>query len=448
MTGNRRDHKNIAVIGLDDFHRALLATVRGAEDYRFYGIISYNKIVNPEDYPIEEFLHTAYRELEAIKGGVDAIIGHWDFPTTSLLPVLRSECGLRGPTLESVLMCENKYATRLAEYEATPDLTPAFALVNPMDDAVPDDPPLPYPFWLKPVVAFSSTLGFRINNQEDFIHALEAMRAGIGKFAEPFDTLVQRARLGDKRALMAGGYCIAEGILSGRSCTLEGYVLDGEPHVYAIVDSLRGPNQVSFVGYHYPTEIPEHVTERMMDGAYRIIRHIGLDNTPFNVEFFWNEESDDVKLLEINPRISKSHSPIFYMVDGASHHEVAIDIALGRKPEFPRGEGRYVYAAKFMPRTYTPAKVTRVPTEEDIRRLKKAFPDAMFSCHVREGMELSELRNQDSYSFEIGDLFLGGNSREELLENFREAMHILGFRFSHEVETNYGSAEPGLSKTA
>lgn len=32
---------------------------------------------------------------------------------------------------------------------------------------------------------------------------------------------------------------------------------------------------------------------------------------------------------------------------------------------------------------------------------------------------------------------LGGNSRDELTENFREAMRILDFRFSHRVETNY-----------
>ncbi len=432
-----REHRNIAVIGLDDFNAELLRTVRGAENYRFHGIIPYAKIVNPEHYPIEEFLHEAERELSHIDGGADAIIGHWDFPTTSLLPILQAEAGLPGPSLESVLLCENKYGTRLLEAEATPDMTPPFALVNPTDDAVADDPPLPYPFWLKPVVAFSSTMGFRIDNQHDLTSALNQIRAGIGKFAEPFNTLMQRARLGDKRALLGGGYCIAEGIIGGRGCTVEGYVLNGEPHVYAVIDSLRGPNAVSFVGYHYPSELPEAVRERMKEGSDRIIRHIGLDNTAFNVEFFWDEQTDDIKLLETNPRISKSHSPLFYLVDGASHHEVAIDVALGRQPDFPRGEGRYRYAAKFMPRTYGPARVVRAPTREDVELLQERFPDAMFTCHVHDGMELADLPNQDSYSFELGDLILGGDSRHELIENFREAMQMLAFRFSHKVETNY-----------
>lgn len=428
---------NIAVIGLDDFHRDLLHSVRGAESYRFYGVVPYHRIVNPEQYPVEDLMHTAKRELDEIPGGVDAIIGHWDFPTTSLLPILQRQAGLRGPSLESVLMTENKYATRLAQYEATPDLAPPFALVNPYDDAVVDDPPLPYPFWLKPVVAFSSTMGFRIDNEGDLRHALMRIRQGIGKFAEPFDTLMKHARLGSRRALMGGGYCIAEGIISGRGCTLEGYVLDGEPHVYAVIDSLRGPNAVSFVGYHYPSELPQDVLDRMLEGTDRILRHIGLDNTPFNVEFFWNEEADDVKLLEINPRISKSHSPLFLMVDGASHHEVAIDVALGRKPDFPRGDGPHQHAAKFMPRTYGAARITRAPTQDDIDRLRREFPDALFQSHVSEGMELTDLPNQDSYSFELGELFLGGRNREQLTEDFRRAMRILGFRFSHKVDTNY-----------
>lgn len=431
------EHRNIVIIGLDDFDLQMLETVNGAANYEFQGIIPYRQIVNPEHYPIEEFLHGASRELSNVEGGADAIIGHWDFPTTSLLPILQAQEGLRGPSLESVLMCENKYGTRLAEYEATPELAPPFALLDPNDDAVLDDPPLPYPFWLKPVVAFSSTLGFRINDREDLRYALEQIRPGIAKFAEPFDTLMQRTRMGSWRALLRGGYCIAEGILSGRGCTLEGYVKDGQPTVYAVIDSLRGPNGVSFVGYHYPSEIPQAILDRMLEGADRIIRQIGLDNTPFNVEFFWNESDDDVKLLEINPRISRSHAPLFYLVDGASHHEVAIDVALGTKPRFPRHEGRYPYAAKFMPRSYDTARITRVPTQDDIERLQEVFPDALFISEVEEGTELADLPNQDSYSFELGELFLGGTSRDELTENFRQAMKILGFGFSREVETNY-----------
>jgi hypothetical protein len=37
---------------------------------------------------------------------------------------------------------------------------------------------------------------------------------------------------------------------------------------------------------------------------------------------------DTIWLLEINTRISKSHCPLFRRVDGASHHQVMLDLAL------------------------------------------------------------------------------------------------------------------------
>lgn len=129
------------------------------------------------------------------------------------------------------------------------------------------------------------------------------------------------------------------------------------------------------------------------------------------------------------------------MVEGASHHEVAIDVALGRRPDFPRHAGAFSHAAKFMPRTYSDARVERAPDDATMTRLKQRFPEALLSVHVHEGMRLCDLPNQDSYSFELADLFLGGESRADLQQRFGEAMEILDFRFSGEVETNFERQE-------
>lgn len=429
--------KQIAIIGLEDFNRELLEATANADDYRFHGLIAYNQIVNPASYAAKDLLHDARNDMGDVAGGVDAIIAHWDFPSTTLLPILQREKGLTGACLEAMLRCENKYATRNAQAQTVPELTPPFALVDPDSDSVLDDPPLAYPFWLKPVVAFSSTLGFMVNDRDDFWNALSQIRKGIGKFAEPYDELLRYARLGSERALMAGRYCIAEGLIGGRGCTAEGYIVDGQPRVYGIVDSLRWFDGLSFMGYLYPSQLPGEIQDRIIESTGRMIRGIGLDDTAFNVEFFWDEDSDDIKVLEVNARISKSHSPLFQMVEGASHHEVPIDVALGRTPSFPRGKGPYAHAAKFMPRVFDDARVTRVPSDADVARLRESFPDVQFICHVGKGMQLADLPNQDSYSYELADLFLGGSSRDELLESFPEAMRVLGFRFSRSVQTNY-----------
>lgn len=429
--------KHVYVIGLDDLNRAELDSVRNADEYEFHGLVPYDMIVNPSSYPMEEIMKTARRELDE-GPDADAIIGHWDFPTTSMLPILRREYGLRSPRLESILLCENKYWARRAMREAVPESTPPFQHVDPFASDPWKDMELELPFWIKPTVAFSSYLGFYIDSEARFREAIERIRAGIERFAKPFEYIMGHVE--DRGALPevgSGGTCVAESIISGDLCTLEGFVQNGEVVVYGVLDSARGPNQVSFFSYQLPSRLPDEVRQRMIQSAEALVRHMGLDDTPFNIEMFWNRDEDRVWILEANPRISKSHCPLFRMTAGSSHHEVAIDVSLGRRPDFPRQDGPFRVAAKFMPRTYQDATVTRVPTAEDVDRMRQRFPELIFHSHVDEGMRLSDLPHQDSYSFEIADLFLGGEDEEELQAKLHEVMKGLDFRFSEEVETNY-----------
>lgn len=430
--------QNIFVVGLDDFHRRQLETVRGAAGYSFHGLVPYREIVNPQRYPMSRLLGEAEHQLDAFPDRVDAIIGHWDFPTTCMLPLLRAREGLDGPSLESMLVCEHKYWSRLVQQEVIPGCIPAFQGVDPFGDDPIGAIGLDYPFWLKPAVAFSSYLGFRIEGEADLRHALERIRAGIGKFAEPFSYLLERTESPGAFPAGGGALCVAESIIGGELCTLEGFVFRGGVRVYGVVDSIRGPNQVSFMRYQYPSRLPTAVQERMIGCAARVVPALGIDNTPFNMEFFWKPERDEVMLLEVNPRISKSHCPIFALAAGASHHEVAIDVALGRRPRFPHRAGDFPMAAKFMPRTYRDAVVTRVPDQADFDAVRRRFPEALFINHVREGMALHDLPNQDSYSFELADVFLGGEDEADLRERFQGTMGLLDYRFSEEVPTNYG----------
>ena len=67
------------------------------------------------------------------------------------------------------------------------------------------------------------------------------------------------------------------------------------------------------------------------------------------------------------------------------------------------------------------------PREQDLLALSESFPDVEIQLHIHNGMRLSELKDQDSYSYEIAVIFLGGNSQKELLQKYRDlqqAMHI------------------------
>lgn len=428
--------KNIFVVGLEPFNLRLLQAVRHVERYAFHGLLDYDEIVGARRFDMEALLDKARRRLRAFPEPIDAIVGYWDFPTILMMPILRKEFGLRGPTLESVLRCEHKYWSRLQQAKVVPQQVPRFALVDPFDDQAAAKLDLDFPFWIKPVKAHSSLLGYRVRDRRDFDHALAQIRKGIHHFAEPLDVIMSYAALPDEIAKVDGAKCIAEKIISGgRQCTLEGYAFEGEVEVYGIVDSIRGSNRSSLERYEYPSGLPDAVKARMRALAQRVIHFVGLDDSPFNMEFFYEEARDRIFLLEINARISKSHSPLFDMVEGVPHKEVMIDVALGKRPDYPARRGRFRYAAKFMPRLYGDHEqevVTHAPDADEVRAIEARFPGAKIQLHLCEGMRLADLHFRDPYSYELGAIFMGANRRAALLQNFKALLRALDLRFEEE----------------
>lgn len=424
--------RNIFVIGLEDFNLRLLRKVRHAEQYVFHPLLDYAAVTQLGRTDVETLLSRAFETLDAFPEKIDAIVGYWDFPAILMLPILRARYGLPGPQLESVLKCEHKYWARCLQKEALPECVPEFALVDPFADEAADNPPLDFPFWIKPIKAHSSKLGFRAKNASDYRTAIDEIRAHIGDFAVNLDQIMQHAQLPAEIAAIRGWHCIAEGIISsGRQCTLEGYVFEGAPHVYGVVDSVRGPNRSSFERYQYPSTLPQSVQQRMGEATERVIRHTGLDMSPFNVEYFWDRRSDRIWLLEINARISKSHSPLFEKVEGVPHNEVMIDVALGRQPEYPLKRGAFKHAAKFMYRLYKRTgeeTVEYAPGPTDVQAIEHDFLGCDINLHIESGMKLKELHHQDSYSHELAEIFVGANSQKGLMQTYRAIVDRLGIR--------------------
>lgn len=430
--------KNIFVIGLDPFNLKLLQTIRHADEYVFHGLLDYDEIRAARRFDMEALLNKARAILRAFRGPIDAIVGYWDFPTILMMPILRKELGLRGPSLESVLRCEHKYWGRVEQAKIIPGQVPRFSLVDPFDSQAIAKLDLAFPFWLKPVKAHSSLLGYRVRNRREFERALGDIRKGIHRFAEPLDVIMSYADLPKEIAEVDGAKCIAEEIISsGRQCTLEGFAFEGEVEVYGIVDSIRGPNGSSLERYEYPSSLPDSVKEKMRSTARRVISFVGLDDSPFNMEFFFDKGAGRIFLLEINARISKSHSPLFDKVEGVPHNEVMIDVALGKRPDFPARRGQYRYAAKFMPRLYGDHErtiVAEAPDADELLIIEEQHAGTEIQLHIHEGMSLADLHHRDPYSYELGAIFIGANSRAALKREYKSVLQALHLRFEEETK--------------
>lgn len=429
--------KNIFVVGLDDFQRQQLATTRHARDprYAFHGLLERDALVHVDDISIDGLLDDARRQLDAFPGSVDAIIAHWDFPTSALVPILCAERGLPAPSLRGVMQCEHKYWSRLRQREVIPEYTPPFVAFDPFaaDPLAAID--LDFPFWIKPVKGFSSQLGFRIDDAASFGRALNTIRGEIHRLGDPFADVLARLdlppELGSSRTT-----CLAEAYLTGLELAHEGHVIDGEVRIHGTLDMVR--HRETFHRYEHPSELPMTVWERVNVAGRQLLEYLRFDNGVFNAEYFWDPETDRIGLVEVNPRMSQSHTYLWEMVDGASNHEIAIDVALGERPQLHPGQGRYRKAAKAFYRSYEPGVVRRVPTAAEIERVERDSPDCRVVLRVEVGEDLDALVDQDAYSFALAEIHVAADSRDGLLARYRDICAALRF----EIERDGRLLEP------
>lgn len=441
------ERKNVFMLGYDPQHAQHLQHIKDAQRYRLHPLLHAEDLVYREHYDVDAMLDEAREVLRSFSGPIDGIIHHWDFPVADIHAILCREFDLPGPSLEAVMKCSHKYWSRLEQRVAAPENTPDFCGVDPFDDDALESVSLPYPFWVKPVRGYGSALGFRVENAEDFKRAMDAAREGIRRLGEPANRILEYLKLPDEVAEVDGNCMIAEALIGGMEFAPEGYVFQGRCRVHGLIDDVPGRTPGSFLCHEYPSRAPKPVQERAVTVSCRVLEQIGFDQACFNIEFFWDQDEDRLWIVEINPRLSQSHSNLFEKVDGASNHQVAVHLALGEPPEFDHGSGPYRAAAKFYQRRNetSDAVVRRVPGARDLEALERLQPDTIVTIVAQEGARLSEQLDDDEYSYLLSELMIGADDHDQLVKRFEEAVAMLPFEFDA-VEESVEEAVPEPSQ--
>ena len=418
------NQKNILVIGFNEFNLKELETIENAGAYSFIPIFK-SGIQEQEEIDVEGMVAQARKEIEKENREIHAIISYFDFPFTLITFMLCEEYGLTGPTLAQGLKCEHKYWSRSEQQKAIPEHVPNFEAINPFDAPAFDDLKVNTPFWIKPVKGFSSQLGYKIENAQQYQESLQVFREEIERLAKPFNYFLEHANLPEEVAAIDGHYCLAEESIFGHQCTISGYVYDREVHSYGLIDSEHYEGTTSFFYYLVPSTLPQGVQKRMEEITRKVMKQLGFNNSPFNIEFFYDKEKDTISLLEINPRMSQSHAEMYHQTHGHSNHQVLVKLATGEKPHFRNLEGKYEYAAKIQYRVFEDGRIKSVPDSKKIKALEEKYDDTIIKIDVEEGQKLSEIPLQDSYSYSLGVVMTAANSKEELLQKYDQIIDEL-----------------------
>ncbi|WNI26657.1 ATP-grasp domain-containing protein [Streptomyces sp. ITFR-16] len=419
--------KNIFVLGLDEANLPTLNSVPDAARYRFHPLLSIGELQEGE-VSVADLMRRARAVLDAHDGTVDAIVGYWDFPVSTLVPMLGREYGTRTTSLESVVKCEHKYWSRL-EQQKVIDAYPKFGRVD-LESPDPRPPEgVDFPMWLKPALAYSSELAYSVKDMAEFRTAVDEIRQGIGRVGKPFDSVLELLDLPPEMSGVGGQICLAEEAMTGIQVAVEGYAKDGDITVYGVLDSINYPDSPCFLRHQYPSTLPAPVIQELHEVSERTMRRIGMDAATFSIEYFYDPQTGAISLLEINPRHSQSHAELFGYVDGIPNHHRMIRLALGEDPGAPGGRGPYRMAAKWYYRWFGDGTVHQVPTPDALAAIERDIPGVRIDIVPAEGQKLSEVSQQDSYSYEIAHIFTGADDENGLRRKFDQCVAALGLAF-------------------
>lgn len=419
--------KHIYILGQDAFNEEELRTLTTQPRYeacKFHSLYSYDELKQGEGASFDALLEKGRERLAQSKEPIDGITTFWDFPAQPLVPLLCREYDLPAPDITAIERCEQKYWSRTLQQSILPEQTPAFDAIDPFA-SVENLPAFDPPYWLKPINSYSSFLAFKIEQAEALENALGIIREQIESISQPYNELLRHVQLPEEMAHIGSHFCIREAELSGGLCTVEGFAYNGEITVYGIIDSVKEANCPSFARYQYPSALPAEMQQRICDLSTRLMTQLPYRYGPFNIEYFYNEATQSIYILEINPRISQSHCELFRQVDGQSNQAVTIDLALGQKPDMPYREGKHKVAGKFFLRAHQDAKVTSVPSEDDFQAIHEQYPEVRIKMSVKPGDRLSSLSLQDHYSYQLAQLFIGAESETALHEIYADILQQL-----------------------
>jgi hypothetical protein len=287
--------RTVFVVGLDEANLHTLRAVPHAEELRFHRLLTIRELQHGE-VGVPDLIDRARHVLDGFDGPIDAIVGYWDFPVSTLVALLAQEYGTRATSLESVVKCEHKYWSRLVQQEVVAE-HPRFGRVD-LDAADPQPPEgVRFPMWLKPALSYSSELAYGVRDMDEFRTAVEHVGQGIHRVGRPFEYILDQLDLPQEMAGVGGQVCIAEETLCGVQVAVEGYEHDGEITVYGVLDSINYADSTSFLRHQYPSALPDPVQRRLREVSSRVMRHIGWRQATFSIEFFYDPATDGISIL-------------------------------------------------------------------------------------------------------------------------------------------------------
>ena len=285
---------------------------------------------------------------------------------------------------------------------------------------------LEYPVFVKPIRAAFSVLAFKADHERD-LEQLSTLHAWdqwvMHRLISPFDHLCARYL---PEAGPAHGMII-ESCQVGLHYCLDGYYFRGEQRILGIVDAEMYGDTHAFMRFNYPSHISDAIRDQAAQIADRFLRAVDFRHGLFNMEFFYHPAQEELKVIEINPRMASQFSELYQRVSGINLHEICLALAhdldpIHLTPEMVESQ----CASSFVFRSFDPMRQIEWPTPTQLNELKRRHPQSVLFTYRKDRRGITrEFKWVSSYRYAV--LYLGGSCPQDLNEKCLDASRLLGW---------------------
>ena len=358
--------------------------------------------------------------------GAKAVVSNHEQFGALCAALLAEKMGWPGTPVKAILACQHKlYARQILDKVAPEANLPFSRLEAAYGGPVPGN--IEYPQFVKPVKAAFSVLSRHVKNEHE-LHSHTRFGAWelwvIKHLVEPFERIAKKRlpEAGTAHSLML------EAPMRGRQYNLDGYVWKGEVRKLGVVDEVMYPNTDAFMRFEYPSKLHLEAQDRAHDVARRFLEAAGFTHGLFNMEFFHDEATDKITVIEFNPRMASQFSDLYLRVDGIDLHEIAFALAHGIDPAtLSRAQPKAGAAASFVYRSFEQFATVHFPSFGQKNTFWKAFPDALLFEYRKDAKELQrDFKWLRSYRY--GIMHLDGKDSRDLRQRCEQASAMLGWQ--------------------
>lgn len=375
-------------------------------------------------FSTRRFIEKMVRKVK--QEGFAAVLSSDEYIGAAIAAIVAKKTGLVGSDASKIILAQHKYHSRLMQQLYCPEGSVSCELIP---QKIPQNfkAKLPYPFFVKPVKGTFSLFAKMVKTKAD-LHKHMAFnwyeRLVLKTITRPFNQLIKDHSILEHNA----NYFVGEELMDGLQVTLDGYLYEKEVMICGIVDSVMFPGTNIFERFEYPSRLPETIQQRMQSIVKKLMQGFGFESAQFNVELFYNAQTDDIKIIEINPRLSYQFGDLYENVDGTNTYQVLLDLALGHKPGFTKDQGDFQHTASFVLRTFEGKELSSVPRDEDIESFNERYCESNIKVYGKKGTRLSsEMRAIGSYRY--GIVNVGAHSLLDLFSIYEDVLDSLPFSF-------------------